>query len=201
VQEPAGRVRGFGFLSALLASSLRGLEVHSMRSGLVVLLALLCVTGCSTSYEPARSPRIQTVVRGGQPTFVKDGVHFGSQVWGTGLVDAVQGNPQAEHHARVGRNLIAGGFVVSLVGLGSEIGGLAVLVNDRNQQQDASPLAVGLLVGGLAAAIAGSVIISAGQPHLYDAINIYNDGISAAPALAPSNVAPSAAALLGPRAQ
>jgi len=163
-----------------------------MRSGLVVLVGLSCVAGCSTSYEPARSPRIETVVQGGQPTFVKDGVHFGSQVWGTGLVDAVQGNPQAEHHARVGRNLIAGGFVLDLVGLGSEIGGLAVLAHDRNQHPGApaSGLAVGLIVGGLAAVIAGSTMIMAGQPHVYDAINIYNDGLTPRPTTAPLPVGP-----------
>jgi hypothetical protein len=158
-----------------------------MRSGLVVLLALSGVAGCSTSYQPARSPRIETVVQGGQPTFIKDGVQFGSLVWGTGLVDAVQGNPQAERHARIGRNLIAGGFVLDLVGLGTEIGGLAVWAHDRNQNPGApaSGLAVGLIVGGLAAVIAGSSLMMAGQPHLYDAINIYNDSLAAPPPAAP----------------
>src|SRR6188768_1113247 len=131
-----------------------------MRRVLGVLLTLVFTQACTSSYEPARSPRIATVMDGGQPTFVKDGVHFGSQVWGTGLVDAVHGNPRAEHHARVGRNLIAGGFVLGLVGLGTEIGGLVVLAHD-NQQGDgsASGLAVGLLVGGLAAALTGSALI------------------------------------------
>ena len=88
-----------------------------MPRALCVLFVLVFSQACTSSYEPARSPRIATVIDGGQPTFVKDGVHFGSQVWGTGLVDAVHGNPRAEHHARVGRNLIAGGFVLSLVGV------------------------------------------------------------------------------------
>jgi hypothetical protein len=163
-----------------------------MRSSLVGLLALSFVAGCSSSYEPARSPRIQTVVEGGQPTFVKNGERFGSLAFGTGLVDAVEGNPQAEHHARVGRNLIVGGFVLDLVGLGAEIGGLAVLAHDRNQNGDApaSGVAVGLLVGGLVAVAAGTVMIIAGQPHVYDAINIYNDGVAAQPAASPLPVAP-----------
>jgi hypothetical protein len=164
-----------------------------MRRGLVVLSGLVLIQGCSSSYEPARSPRIETVIQGGQPTFVKDGVHFGSQVWGTGLVDTVHGNPRAEHHARVGRNLIAGGFVLGLVGLGSEIAGIVVLAHDNNHQPDGSSsgLGIGLLVGGIAAALAGSVMIAAGQPHVYDAINIYNDGLDTRPS----------APALGPRAQ
>jgi len=166
-----------------------------MRRGLVIVLALSVAAGCSSSYEPARSPRIETVIAGGQPTFVKDGVHFGSPVWGTGLVDTVQGNPQAQHHARVGRNLIAGGFALGLAGLVSEISALAVLVHDNNQQPSqndaqASGLAVGLLVGGIAAALTGSVLIMSGQPHVYDAVNIYNDGLVARPAPAPLPLGP-----------
>ena len=170
-----------------------------MRRALAVVLVLSVGAGCTSSYEPARSPRIETVIYGGQPTFVKDGVHIGSAVWGTGLVDAVEGNPEAQHHAEVGRNLIAGGFVMSLVGLAGEIGGLAVLVHDNNQQPaqndaQASGLAVGLLVGGLAVALAGSVMMMAGQPHVYDAVNIYNDSLVARPAVALPVVAPPAVA-------
>jgi hypothetical protein len=164
-----------------------------MRRGLVVFLTFAFGQGCASSYEPAKSPRIATVIEGGQPTFVKDGVHFGSPVWGTGLLDAVHGNPQAEHHARVGRNLIAGGFVLGFVGLGAEIGALAVLVHEDNQQNSAPPsgLALGLLVGGVAAALTGSALIMAGQPHVYDAVNIHNDSVDVRPPTAQ----------LGPRAQ
>jgi hypothetical protein len=165
-----------------------------MRQGLFVLLALIFTQGCTTSYEPARSPRIETVVEGGQPTFVKDGVHFGGPVWGSGLADAVHGNPRAEHHARVGRNLIVGGFVVSLAGLGAEIGGLVVLAKDNNSStagDSNSGVAAGLVIGGVVVALTGCVMMLAGQPHIYDAINIYNDGIAARPTPAP----------LGPRVQ
>ena len=184
-----------------------------MQRAVVGLLGLSFAVGCTSSYEPARSPRIATVMDRGEPTFVKDGVHFGSQVWGTGLEDAVQSSPQAAHHARVGRNLIAGGFVLSLAGLGAEIGGLVVLVKDNNQQPDAqaSGAGVALLVGGLATVLAGTVLISAGQPHLYDAINIYNDSVDPRPLAAPTpalvitpasaSASASAPAPLGPRAQ
>src|SRR5947207_14437074 len=97
-----------------------------MRQGLVVLLGLVVLQGCSSSYEPAKSPRIVTVIEGGQPTFVKNGERIGGPAFGSGLVEAVEGNPEAEHHATVGRNLVLGGFVLDLVGLGSVIGGTVV---------------------------------------------------------------------------
>ena len=153
-----------------------------MRRGLVVLLGLSFMAGCTSSYEPARSPRIATLVEGGQPTFVKDGVHFGGPIWATGLVDAVQGNPRAEHHARVGRNLIVGGFVVSMVGLGTEIGALVAVAKADSAAPDAhSGVATALAVSGAVVLIAGSVMMLSGQPHVYDAINIYNDGLDARP--------------------
>jgi hypothetical protein len=187
-----------------------------MRRGLVVLLALCFVQGCSSSYEPARSPRIATVVEGGQPTFVKNGVHAGGPQFGTGLVDAVHDNPLAEHHARVGRDLIAGGFVLSIVGLGTEVGGLVVLAKDGTNTGPSSDsgVATALVLGGAAILIAGGVMMLAGQPHVYDAINIYNDGLDAAarstPAGAPTDApigaaagvpAGAAPAPLGPRAR
>jgi hypothetical protein len=168
-----------------------------MCRGLVALLALSFVAGCSSSYEPARSPRIETVVDGGQPTFVKDGERVGHLAFGTGLVDAVHANPRAEHHARVGRNLVAGGFVLSLAGLGTEIGGLVVLAREgASSQPSNSGLGVALLVTGVAAAISGSVMMLAGQTHIYDAVNIYNDGLGTSPPPTPAPTAP-----LGPRVQ
>ena len=156
-----------------------------MRNQLVVVLALsLSAVGCSSSYEPARSPRIVTLVEGGTPKFVRDGQRIGSPAFGSGLVDAVRGNPEAERHARIGRNLIVGGFVLDIAGLGAEVGGLVALAHDRNQGHDSSSLGTGLVLGGLAAVIAGSVLIIAGQPHIYDAVNIYNDGVDAAAARA-----------------
>jgi len=180
-----------------------------MRRGFVVVLGLVFAQGCSSSYEPARSPRIATVIDGGQPAFVKNGEHFGSAAFGTGLVHATEGNPEAQRQARIGRNLVIGGFVLDLVGLGAEVGGIVVLAHDQNQHPDgqASPAGVALLVGGLAAVVAGTVMIVAGQPHIYDAINRYNDGVDGGPMPAPavppqpSTSTSTASVRLGPRVQ
>ena len=157
-----------------------------MRGGLVVGLAFLFTQGCSSSYEPARSPRIVMVVDSGYPTFVKDGERVGSPAFGTGLVQAVHGNPRAEHHARVGRNLVVGGFVLDMLGLGAEIGGLVVLgQQNAGAPEQHSTAGTVLVVSGITAIVAGTVMILTGQPHIYDAVNLYNDGLEAPLTTAP----------------
>ncbi|MEO7035103.1 MAG: hypothetical protein ABI548_14395 [Polyangiaceae bacterium] len=143
---------------------------------LILAGALSLVTGCSSSYQPARSPRIVTVMESGMPTFVKDGQSYGSPAFGSGLVDAVQGNPRATQQARLGRNLAIGGFVLDLAGLGTEVAGFAALDAHRGGDQS---LGLGLLVGGLGGVLVGTILLLNAQPHMYDAVNIYNDGLDA----------------------
>jgi len=151
-----------------------------MRGGSVVLLALVLTQGCSSSYQPARSPRIATVIDGGYPTFVKDGEHIGSPAFGTGLVDATSSNPRAQHHARVGRNLMIGGIASYLVGLGTGVGGLVLLAqDDAHLSTSKSNVGTALAITGIVGLVAGSVMMLSGQPHIYDAVNIYNDGLDA----------------------
>ena len=141
----------------------------------LLALGLLCLLiGCSSSYQPARSPRIVTVVESGMPTFVKDGRSHGGPALGVGLVDAVRENPRAERQARLGRNLAIGGFVLDIAGLGTEVAGLAEV--DAHRGGDRS-LGLGLLFGGLGGVIAGTILLLNAQPHMYDAVNIYNDGL------------------------
>jgi hypothetical protein len=143
------------------------------------LLALLpFVQGCSSSYEPARSPRIATVVAGSEPVFVKDGQRYGSAVYGFGLGDAVRGNPVAEAEARTGRNLAIGGLVLDIAGLATEGAGLAVAIDSsRVGGPDHQAAANALIVGGLASVLVGTVLLLSAPPHIYDAVNIYNDGL------------------------
>lgn len=163
-----------------------------MRGVLVIVLGLVFTQGCSSSYQPARSPRITTVVHSGYPTWVKDGEHIGSPAFGTGLVDAVRDNPRAQHQARVGRNLIAAGWVSYLVGLGTGIGGVALVAkDDSSTSPHQSAAGTALLITSAATLLAGGVLLLCGQPHIYDAVNIYNDGLDARLPSAP----------LGPRAQ
>lgn len=146
------------------------------RPAAVLLVLLPSVLACSSMYEPARSPRITTVVVDGTPTFVKDGKRYGGAAFATGLVDAVQGNPRAEEEARAGRNYAIAGFVLDLTGVAAETGGLVVIgENDRHLNTG-----LGLLVGGLACVAIGSGLLLSAPPHIYDAVNIYNDGVDRA---------------------
>jgi hypothetical protein len=145
-----------------------GLERWAIRVLLVPTLV-----GCSSSYEPARSPRIVTVMEGGAPHFVKDGMDYGSPLFGGGLVDAVEGNARAEAEARTGRNLTIAGFVFDVAGLGSELTGLVVLEQERGR----SNTGLGLTLAGLAGVLIGSTLLISAPPHMYDAVNIYNDGL------------------------
>ena len=144
------------------------------------LIGLLpVVQGCSSSYEPAKSPRIALVMDSGTPQFAKDGQHSGNLAFGTGLVDAVRGNPRAEAEARTGRNLAIGGFILDLTGVVCATSGL-VLLGGRDRPNQHREAAAGLAIGGLVAVTVGTVLLLNSQPHIYDAVNIYNDGLQPA---------------------
>jgi hypothetical protein len=146
-----------------------------------LLILLPAIQGCSSSYEPARSPRIAVVAEGSGPVVVKDGQHYGSLMLG-GVVDAAQGNARAEREARVGRNLAIGGLVFDLAGLGSTTAAIVVQAQ-RNRPSDPQPsaAATGLLIGGLVGVTVGTILLLSSPPHTYDAITIYNDSLDPPP--------------------
>jgi hypothetical protein len=144
-----------------------------MRTG--VLVALMA-TACSSSYVPAKSPRIATVWRGGYPSYYRDGVEYPSGVLLDGVEDAVKGNPRAEEEASTAHGLMIGGFVCELAAIGTAAGAIGVAVsNDHGDSNDAA--AIGLLVGSLVTSITGAILSANAFPHAYDAVNIYNDGL------------------------
>jgi len=168
---------------------------------------------CSSSYEPAKSPRISFVYDGGQPVFVKNGERYHSFIVGNALIDAVAGDPQAEAEAHAARNLQVGGFVLSLGGLGAL--GSAVAVQANSHPSDAHNGVVGgLVISALAAEMVSLALTFSSIPHFYDAINIYNDDVDRAlappllvrvappaiPVPAPAPAAPSAPASAAPSA-
>jgi hypothetical protein len=151
---------------------------RGLNTSVACVLALGALgAGCSSSYKPVGSPRASLVMDEGSPHVVRDGVDQGGFMFGGGVVDAVQTNPRALKEARTGRNLVVGGFVVTLVGVGVAVGGLAYGVS--HESDDRLGTGLGIALGGLAVELAGVVITLNGQPYLYDALNIYNDELEA----------------------
>ena len=130
---------------------------------------------------PRPGPRVAVVIKDGTPSYVRDGRLYEGGALGGDLDQAVAGNPEAEAHAKSYRNGMMGGFIASLTGAVCVGTGAGVLLADSaNSFEDHASTAqvTGLvLIGaGIVASIVGGVLYQNAQPHLWDAINIYNDG-------------------------
>jgi hypothetical protein len=162
------------------------------RSARAALASLACVLapslalgGCGGSvYIPRPSPRIQVVPEGTSIGLVKDGRRYSFGPFGGDVEEAVKGNPRAEEEARTYKSQSIASFVLStLGGVGAGVGFGVLIYNETR-----SPPDNGLMYGSIAAAIAGltcsligSVLAASAQPHLWNAVNLYNDGLPAAP--------------------
>jgi hypothetical protein len=157
-----------------------------MQKNAIGALALACaaIGGCTT-YMPAPSPRIAEVSTG----YVKDGTVTRYGAFGGALVDLVAGNPEAEAHARKYRGLMIGGFVCDLAFAGLVSGAATEFATDPTQSPGAPTIGYGL-IGGAAAMLGVAILLQTiAQADKLDAINLYNDGVSKAPA-PPLPVAP-----------
>jgi hypothetical protein len=134
---------------------------------------------------PRPSPRIQIIQRAGTPAYVRDGQVFEGGLFGGDLEGAVRGNPAAEAHAKAFKTGMIGGFITSILGSAAGVGGAFVLIgNDMDKSlgggggdPSTRTLGAALVVSGAAAYITGLVLMFNAQPHLWDAINVYNDGL------------------------
>lgn len=149
------------------------------RSAPVALLTVaVAVSGCATSYTPRPGPRLSVVLQDGKPAYVRDGKTFEAGMFGDGLIDAVEGVPEAEEHARTFRNRNVSGFATTLAGTGLMVGGMIVGVHGLDSHRaDRQQLALGMLLGGLIVEVIGSVLVASAPSHQLDAINIYNDAV------------------------
>jgi hypothetical protein len=156
----------------------------------IVALALSATLGCSTSYTPRTSQRIAVIQVGGTPSYVRDGKVYPGGLLGGEIEEAVHGNPVAEQHARDYKAGTSSGLISVVVGgIGMGVGLGLLATGAERQGHDANrgrQIAGAATLGtGLAAYIAGLVLITSAQPHLFDAINVYNDGVAVPPAPSP----------------
>jgi hypothetical protein len=168
----------------------------------IELLLLLSPLGCSTHYRPKSATRLSVVIEGGNYAYQRDGKTFSHGAFGSGLVDAVEDDPEAREAAETHHGHMVGGVVAYAAGLVCLVGGLswALSNGDPNKQnQELSSEQTAILIGSLgcwaAGLVTGTVLISVGQPYQWDAINIYNDNRDARaralpPLLPPAGIPP-----------
>jgi len=145
----------------------------------VALLALAGLAGCSSQYFPQSPNHVSMSMQDGKLVYVRDGRTFNPGLGG-GLVDAVQGNPQAVAAAEQFRSRQITGLTATILGTAAMIGGgiwgavLAVDNPDRPSNDAIAPIA--MVLAGAVAMIAGAGYIASAAPYQWDAINLFNDG-------------------------
>jgi hypothetical protein len=118
------------------------------------------------------------VMDDGAPTLVRDGHSFEAGFLGGGVVEAVEGSPAALEHAHTYRQYTIAGWTLYLGGLGLSLTGLGLWrageLHDNPQQANTGEV---LALAGVAALITGAGFLLGAQPHLWDAVNLYNDEV------------------------
>lgn len=149
-----------------------------MRTRLASLTSvILATTACSTHYVPQARGRISVVMDPGMGLY-KDGKTYRAGLFGGDVDEAVVGNARAEEEASTYQTDQTIGTACTFAGAAALIAGVTVLGSDfpTSNQQNALPPSLGLMLGGLALELIGLGFTMAAQPHLWDAVNIYNDG-------------------------
>lgn len=164
------------------------LNVRNPVSSAVLCSILALNTGCSTSYSPRPGPRVAIIQRAGTPAYFRDGRVYDGGMFGGDLEEAVAGNPEAEAHARAFKSGMVGGFVASLLGaVGLGVGlvtfahGTAEGRAGESRGKTNQTIGAGVLAGGAVAYLTGLALMLNAQPHLWDAVNVYNDGLIPGP--------------------
>ncbi|HEY1695477.1 MAG TPA: hypothetical protein VGG39_25080 [Polyangiaceae bacterium] len=136
----------------------------------------LSTSACSTHYVPRDRGRI-AIVMDPSLALARDGKTYHLGIFGGDVDEAVAGNPRAEAEASTYQTDQTVGSALSFAGLAAVIAGAVVFGGEYapNQNPNALPPSAGLLLGGVIASMVGLGFTLAAQPHLWDAINIYND--------------------------
>jgi hypothetical protein len=151
-----------------------------MVDGRVVLVALVVAIGCSgmacgTAYQPQASARVSVVIHHGVALYVKNGQEIPIGPLGGALEPLVASSAPAAARARRAYHQLAFGVPLYVGGLAALVVGLA---------SSRSPLGWTAIGVGAASAGTGLGLIGAGFTNAVDAVNIYNDSVSA-PGAAP----------------
>jgi len=152
-----------------------------MRPHAAVAALVCCSLGCSSAYMPHPGPRLSVVMDGGTIGYVRDGKKYEGGLFGGDLEEAVRGNPQAEAYAHEFKTGVATGFATTMLGVAGMVGGVVVTGAQAPPSDSNRPIPVTgpvILGAGLVAYVVGLIVMLNAAPHLYDAVNAYNDGLS-----------------------
>lgn len=134
--------------------------------------------GCSSAYIPQPGPRVSIVMENGSLAYVRDGKTYEGGLFGGEIEEAVKGDARAEEYAHEYKSGLITGFALSMLGVGAAVGGAVVAVSEESRGGGEVPVAgLGLLGVGAVLDLVGSFIIMGAVPHLYDAVNAYNDSL------------------------
>lgn len=125
-------------------------------------------------------------MQGGTPVYIREGRVFPGGGFGGDLHEAVEGNQEAESYAKSYRTGMVAGVTTALVGIASTVGGSILYLSNSSgpeNERDGTAQAIGgtMALSGIAAYATGMVLMLHAQPHLWDAINSYNDGVEKDP--------------------
>ena len=127
---------------------------------------------CSTTYQPRSDGRVGVVIHSGTAAYVQAGKEVPIGPFGGDLEQLVAADQHARASARRSRHQLQ-------AGVPSYVGGLAGVVVGLALSGPIGWVAIGV---GAAAAGSGLGLLGAGFTNAVDAVNIYNDTISAPPA-------------------
>ncbi|MEZ4220032.1 MAG: hypothetical protein R3B13_03815 [Polyangiaceae bacterium] len=153
--------------------------MHRGATGLL-LASTVFTTACSTRYIPRAGPHISMVMEGGSQAYSKHGKVYKHGFAGSGLVEAVEDDPEALEAAETYQSRMTSGFLLVIAGTLCLTASIVILASrdpleGRSSKYDS--LAAGTALCGLGGYIGGGAVMASGLPYHFDAINIYNDNV------------------------
>src|SRR5580700_4013526 len=137
-----------------------------------------CSLGCSSVYMPRPGPRLAVTMDEGRLAYVRDGKRFEGGWLGGDIEEAVRGNPQAEEYAHDFKSGVVAGFATTMIASAVIVGGVVVTGIEEGAPANRNSVPVtGLAMMG-AGLIIDLILVTRAAPHLWDAINAYNDGVA-----------------------